>query len=212
MLSEHGCQIAPSSYYRCTIERLMREHGWAGVTRTKRVRTTVPEAVADRPADLVDRDFTASRPNQLWVADFTYVATWSGTVYVAFVVDVFSRMIVGWRAATSMTTELVLDAVEMAMWNRRKAGISDLSGLVRIQFSTCSDGIEGHRDHVLRPTRTRSMELNRADQAGPCVSLIHPAICITRAWWRGCPSFASHARAISVNNPPRPSGSDSLAR
>jgi putative transposase len=78
----------------------------------------------------VDRDFTAAAPNQLWVADFTYVATWAGMVYVAFVFDVFSRRIVGWRAATTMTTELVLDCLEMAIWGRGREGVTDLTGLV----------------------------------------------------------------------------------
>jgi putative transposase len=115
---------------RCTVERLMAAQGWAGALRGKKVRTTVPAPGDARPADLVDRDFTATRPNQLWVADFTYVATWSGTVYVAFVFDVFSRRIVGWRAATSMTTELVLDTLEMAIWSRARDGAEDLAGLV----------------------------------------------------------------------------------
>lgn len=115
---------------RCTIERLMTANGWQGALRGKRVQTTIPDPKDARATDLVDRDFTATAPNQLWVADFTYVATWSGTVYVAFIIDVFSRMIVGWRAATSMTTELVLDTLEHAIWSRRQAGTTDLSGLV----------------------------------------------------------------------------------
>jgi putative transposase len=115
---------------RCTVERLMARNGWQGALRAKRVRTTIPAPADPRPTDLVDRDFTATAPNQLWVADFTYVATWSGTVYVAFIVDVYSRMIVGWRAATSMSTELVLDTLEHAIWTRRQAGVVDLSGLV----------------------------------------------------------------------------------
>ncbi len=116
---------------RCTIERIYREQGWVGALRLKKVRTTIGDpAAAERPSDLVDRQFWASRPDQLWVADFTYVATWSGTVYVAFVFDVFSRRIVGWRAATRMTTDLVLDTLEHAIWTRRQAGISDLSGLI----------------------------------------------------------------------------------
>ena len=86
---------------RCTIERLMPDQGWSGALRGKQHRTTIASEHDPRPGDLVDRDFTATRPNQLWVADFTYVATWAGTVYVAFVFDVFSRRIVGWRAATS---------------------------------------------------------------------------------------------------------------
>ncbi|MGN6251061.1 MAG: IS3 family transposase [Marmoricola sp.] len=115
---------------RCTIERLYREQGWVGALRLKKVRTTIGDPAAERPTDLVDRQFWASRPNQLWVADFTYVATWAGTVYVAFVFDVFSRRIVGWRAATRMTTDLVLDTLEHAIWTRRQAGITDLSGLI----------------------------------------------------------------------------------
>lgn len=181
MLSEHGLQIAPSTFYdtvsrqpskralrdaeivdvivaerarqklfarlgarkmwlhlrsqghdvaRCTIERLYRQQGWVGALRQKRVRTTIADETADRPTDLVDRQFWATRPNQLWVADFTYVATWSGMVYVAFIFDVFSRRIVGWRAATRMTTDLVLDTLEHAIWTRSSAGIDDLTGLV----------------------------------------------------------------------------------
>jgi putative transposase len=181
VLSEHGCPIAPSTYYdnlgrppsrralrdaeltgvieaeraksrfvaglgarkmwlrlrsrghdvaRCSVERLFREMGISGVTRATGPRTTTPDPKADRPVDLVDRQCLAARPNQLWVADFTYVPTWDGMVYVAFVFDVFSRRIVGWRAASSMTTPLVLDALEMAIWARRKEGVTDLTGLV----------------------------------------------------------------------------------
>lgn len=115
---------------RCTVERLMAAEGWSGALRGKRVRTAIPAANDPRPQDRVDRDFAATAPNQLWVADFTYVATWSGTVYVAFVFDVYSRRIVGWRAATNMTTELVLDTLEHAIWSRRQQGIEDLTGLV----------------------------------------------------------------------------------
>lgn len=102
----------------CTVRRLMKEMGIEGIRRGKRHKTTESDPKAQRPADLVKRNFSASKPNQLFVADFTYVATWVGTVYVAFVVDVFSRKIVGWRASTSMTKELVLDALEMAIWSR----------------------------------------------------------------------------------------------
>jgi putative transposase len=103
---------------RCTVERLMRADGLRGVVRGRRVRTTIPDAAADRPRDLVERDFRTSRPNQLWVADFTYVATWRGFVYVAFVIDVFSRRIVGWCASTSLRTDLALDALEQAVYDR----------------------------------------------------------------------------------------------
>jgi putative transposase len=110
---------------RCTVERLMRLLGLQGVVRGKGRRTTIGDEAADRPVDLVQRQFTAAHPNQLWVADFTYVATWSGFVYVAFVIDVFARRIVGWRVAKSMRTDLVLDALEQALWSRR-----DTQGLV----------------------------------------------------------------------------------
>ena len=180
VLSEHGCLIAPSTFYaalqhtpsrrerrdaelveiitaarkrpfiarlgarklwlhlrrqghdvaRCTVERLMVQMGIVGALRGKKPLTTRPDAAHDRPADLVDRQFTATRPNQLWVADFSYVATWSGMVYVAFVFDVFSRRILGWRVAQTMTTPLVLDCLEMALWTRRKDGVADLTGVV----------------------------------------------------------------------------------
>lgn len=107
---------------RCTVERLMKTMGLEGVVRGKSKRTTIPADTDPRPLDLVRRDFRADRPNQLWVADFTYVATWAGWVYVAFVIDVFSRMIVGWRVATSMSASLVLDALEQALWARRISG------------------------------------------------------------------------------------------
>ena len=101
---------------RCTVERLMRAAGLRGVLRDRRPRTTRPAAETDRPADLVDRDFTAARPDRLWVADLTYVRTMSGWVYAAFVLDVYSRMIVGWQVATSLYTDLALDALQMGIW------------------------------------------------------------------------------------------------
>jgi putative transposase len=110
---------------RCTVERLMGELGLQGVRRGKPHRTTTPDAAAPRPADLVERDFSAARPNQLWVADLTYVATWSGFVYVALVIDAFSRFLVGWQASRSLRTDLALDALEMAIW-RRQAGLEGL--------------------------------------------------------------------------------------
>jgi transposase InsO family protein len=100
---------------RCTVERLMRQAGLRGVVRGRRVRTTVPAPVAERPRDLVQRGVTASRPHQRWVADFTYVATWRGLVYVAFVIDVFAHRIVGWRVASTPRTDLALDALEQAL-------------------------------------------------------------------------------------------------
>jgi transposase InsO family protein len=105
---------------RCTVERLMRDLGLRGVVRGRKCRTTIADDSAERPLDRVNRQFSASRPNQLWVADFTYVATWAGFVYVAFVIDVFARRIIGWRAARSMQTDLVLDALEQALWARSR--------------------------------------------------------------------------------------------
>jgi putative transposase len=179
VLTEHGCLIAPSTYYeaarrlpsararrdeqlraaitaaheanygvygarkvwlalnrqgiavaRCTVERLMRELGLAGACRGKRRRTTVPDPAADRPADLVGRRFSPPAPDRLWVADFTYVPTWAGMVYVAFVIDAYSRQILGWRTATTMRTALVLDALEQALWTRRSSGRDSLAGLI----------------------------------------------------------------------------------
>ena len=110
---------------RCTVERLMRELGLEGVRRGKTRRTTTPDEAIPRPADLVERNFSATRPNELWVADLTYVATWTGFVYVALVVDVFSRFIVGWQSSRSLRTDLAIDALEMAIW-RRRGGLDGL--------------------------------------------------------------------------------------
>ena len=104
---------------RCTVERLMRKLGIQGVRRGKVVRTTISDGAAICPLDKVNRQFRAERPNQLWVSDFTYVSTWQGWVYVAFVVDVFARRIVGWRVSDSMRTDFVLDALEQALYARR---------------------------------------------------------------------------------------------
>jgi putative transposase len=178
VLSEHGCQIAPQTYYaalkrpacarsvrdaellpqirrvfadnygvygvrkvwrqlnregvrvaRCTVERLMAGAGLHGAVRGATRRTNRRDPAAARPEDLVERRFVAERPDQLWVVDFTYVATWAGFGYVAFVVDVFSRRILGWRASRSMSTALPLDALEMAIWQRNKDGRS-IDGVV----------------------------------------------------------------------------------
>jgi putative transposase len=180
VLSEHGCPIAPSTYYearsrgpsaravrdealkakiaaahtanygvygarkvwltlnrdgtavaRCTVERLMKDLALQGARRGRRVRTTIADpAAGPRAGDLVRRNFSPLAPNRTWVADFTYCSTWSGMVYVAFVIDAYSRRILGWRAATMMRTELVLDALEQAIWTRARQGVGDLSGLV----------------------------------------------------------------------------------
>lgn len=113
-LGREGMAVA-----RCTVERLMRRLGLRGVVRGKVVRTTVSDGKAPCPLDRVNRQFRAERPNQLWVSDFTYVSTWQGWLYVAFVIDVFARRIVGWRVSTSMKTDFVLDALEQALYARQ---------------------------------------------------------------------------------------------
>ena len=114
---------------RCTVERLMGDIGISGARRGKAFKvTTTTDEKLKRPPDLVDRQFKAPAPNRLWVADLTYVKTHSGWVYVAFIVDVFSRMVVGWQASTSLRSDLAIDALEMAVWNRQRAG-QDLAGL-----------------------------------------------------------------------------------
>ena len=178
MLTEHGCKIAPNTYWvakqrapsrralrdaelvveiqrvydenlfvygadkiwaqlnrenirvaRCTVERLMRQRGLSGAKRGKAFTiTTVGDDRLDRPADLVARQFRAPAPNRLWVADLTYVKTHTGWVYVAFIIDVYSRMVVGWQASRSLRSDLAIDALEMAVWNRQRAG-ADLSAL-----------------------------------------------------------------------------------
>jgi transposase InsO family protein len=113
-LTREGTAVA-----RCTVERLMRRQGLRGVMRGKVVRTTISDDKAPYPLDRVNRQFRAQRPNQLWVSDFTYVSTWQGWLYVAFVIDVFARRIVGWRVSSSMRTDFVLDALEQALWARQ---------------------------------------------------------------------------------------------
>lgn len=122
-LKRQGDQVA-----ECTVRRLMKAEGLSGLVRAKAPRTTRPAAETDRPRDLVNREFTATAPNQLWVADITYVRTFSGWVYAAFVIDVFSRLVVGWQVSTSLYTDLALDALKMAIWRREHAG-ADLTGL-----------------------------------------------------------------------------------
>jgi putative transposase len=111
---------------RCTVARLMRKLGLRGVIRGKTWKTTKPDTSAQRPADLVDRQFTAPAPNRLWVADLTYVRTWAGMVYSAFVMDAFSRRILGWQTSTTLRTDLALDALEMALWTRRKEDVTSV--------------------------------------------------------------------------------------
>ena len=111
---------------RCTVERLMKQLGLQGVRRGKAVRTTIPDSKASCPLDRVNRQFRADRPNQLWVSDFTYVSTWQGWLFVAFVVDVFARRIVGWRVSRSMHTDFVLDALEQALYARQPSSADAL--------------------------------------------------------------------------------------
>ena len=117
-LNREGMPVA-----RCTVERLMQGIGLEGIRRGKRRRTTTSDDLAPRPADLVERNFAAERPNKLWVADLTYVATWTGFVYVSFVIDVYSRFIVGCRASRSLRSDLALDALAMAIWARKNYGL-----------------------------------------------------------------------------------------
>ena len=120
-LGREGTAVA-----RCTVERLMRRQGLRGVMRGKVVRTTISDSKAACPLDKVNRQFRAERPNQLWVSDFTYVSTWQGWLYVAFVIDVFARRIVGWRVSSSMHTAFVLDALEQALFARQPERDSSL--------------------------------------------------------------------------------------
>ncbi len=115
-MNREGIRVA-----RCTVERLMQRQGLQGVRRGKVVRTTTPDTLAPCPMDRVQRVFKAERPNQLWVSDFTYVSTWQGWLYVAFVIDVFARRIVGWRVSSTMRTDFVLDALEQALYDRQPA-------------------------------------------------------------------------------------------
>jgi len=124
-LQREGVEVA-----RCTVERLMGQAALKGAIRGRKRRTTIPGGKAERPRDLVDRDFSAAAPNRLWVSDFTHVAMWSGVAYVAFAIDAFSRRIVGWKADTTMKTSLVLDTLEMALWARDHHGEPVKDGLV----------------------------------------------------------------------------------
>lgn len=124
-LNREGTRVA-----RCTVERLMRELGLSGARRGKAFKvTTRSDDRQHRPADLVERDFRAPAPNRLWVADLTYVKTHGSWVYAAFIIDVYSRMVVGWQISNSLRSDLAIDALEMAIWNRTRAG-QVLDGLV----------------------------------------------------------------------------------
>ncbi len=124
-LNREGIGVA-----RCTVERLMAELGLTGAIRGKARKTTIADPTAARPADLVQRQFAPPAPNRLWVADLTYVSTWSGFAYVAFVIDAYARRILGWRVASTMATSMVLDAIEQAIWTRQQDGVLDLKDVV----------------------------------------------------------------------------------
>jgi arginine repressor len=138
-LQREGIQVA-----RCTVERLMSELGLGGAVRGKIKRTTITDTQASRPADLVERQFTAQRPNALWVADLTYIRTWSGFVYAALVIDAFSRAIVGWQLAGHLRTDLALDALEMAIWQRN----AQLDGLVHHSDRGVQGGFNWSSQHL----------------------------------------------------------------
>ena len=133
---------------RCTVARLMRHKGLRGVVRGKQVRTTIPDAKAVCPSDRVQRQFCAERPNQLWVSDFTYVSTWQGFVFVAFIIDVFARRIVGWRVASTMRTDFVLDALEQALYDRRPG---DEDGLIHHSDRGSNTSAFGTQSAWLKP-------------------------------------------------------------
>ena len=162
---------------RCTVERIMREQGWEGARYGSKHTTTIGNDSHPRYPDRVDRNFHAPTPNRLWVADFTYVSTWRGFVYVAFVIDAFSRRIVGWRAATSMSTALVLDALEHALFTRAEEGRRNLSGLIAhndagAQYTSVAFTHPAHR------RRRRSLSRIRRRQP------------LTRAWLHSAPPGA----------------------
>jgi putative transposase len=150
---------------RCTVERLMRQAGLEGVRRGRKRRTTIPDDQASRPTDLVDRDFSADAPNRLWVADFSYVLTWSGVVYVAFVIDAFSRRIVGWKADTTMKTSLVLDTLEMALWSRQRDGIPLAEGMICHNDAGSQRGLKGSLQHRVMGEMTVASETARRGEA-----------------------------------------------
>lgn len=144
---------------RCTVERLMGDLGLRGAIRGKVKRTTTADPSAKRPGDLVGRQFAPLTPDRLWVADFTYVSTWAGWVYVAFVIDAYARRIIGWRSSTSMTTELVLDAIEHAVWTRKREG-------------RAVAGVIAHHDHGSQYTSVAYSQRLAADGIRPSMGVV----------------------------------------
>jgi putative transposase len=168
-LNREGIAVA-----RCTVERLMREDGLAGAVRGKVKRTTIADPAGPRARDLVRRDFAPLAPDRLWVADITYVSTWSGWVYVAFVIDAFARRIIGWRCGSSMSTQLVLDALEQAVWTREREGHSLESVVAHTDRGSQGEfnGSSQHLDHGgvwwrVRGSRGRSERRARGGSGPP---------------------------------------------
>ena len=155
-LNREGTPVA-----RCTVARLMRDLGLRGARRGKKVCTTVADPAAARPADLVRRQFSPAAPDRLWVAGYTYVPTWAGMVYVAFVIDAYSRRVLGWRAATSMKTALVLDALEQALWTRRRDGRGNLAGLIHHTDAGSQGEFNRSSQHRCLPPRVVRSSLRR---------------------------------------------------
>ncbi|MEU7852520.1 IS3 family transposase [Nonomuraea sp. NPDC049141] len=170
-LLREGHQVA-----RCTVERRMRTLGLQGARRGKKIRTTMADPGHQRAADLVKRDFTPPRPNTVWVADFTYIHAWCGIVYVAFVVDVYSRGIVGWTATLSKRADLVLDALDMALWRRDRTGRPAGPGLVHHSDA----GSQIHLFPLHRPPddrRHRRLHRHGRRRAGQCTQTISRRAC-----------------------------------
>jgi putative transposase len=189
-LDREGIPVA-----RCTVERLMRILGLKGVRRGAFKVTTTPDTNVPRPADLVERDFRASRPNQLWVADITYVATWSGFVYVAFVTDVFSRKIVGWRVSRSLRSDLALDALEMALWARGK----NAEGLVHHSDRGCQGGFNRSSQHLIR----EGLRCEQENVDGLIVLDVLQCTHLVGRRWGGVDSGISSGRPLPVDCPAR---------
>jgi len=203
-LRRNGKDIA-----RCTVERLMKEMGLQGVVRGKKVITTNPDAAQPCPDDKVNRAFVADMPNQLWVSDFTYVSSWQGMVYVAFIIDVFARKIVGWRVSTSMTTGFVLDALNQAICQRAPSEADKLihhsdrgsQGGVkrssqRFQVGGCDDKPQTRltAQHTKQIAFTRETKGSAAFSASHVLAIDQAGRFQRRGWcasWRVCPSWQS---------------------
>ncbi|QXJ27050.1 IS3 family transposase [Actinomadura graeca] len=203
-LRRDGCRVA-----RCTVERLMRELGLQGARRGRCIRTTVPDDRHQRAADLLARDFTASAPNRRWVADFTHVATFAGIVYVAFVVDVFSRAIAGWAAATTKQTRLVLDALDMALWRRDRTGRPVGPGLVHHSDVGSQLGLN-RLSHIDRVTGEPVRRYETTGLARCCTSMSRNSATSPTAA-AGATSAASRATATE-RPPPAARGPQHLLR